>query len=57
MMASSMTPAAALMLESDDASLEVLVDMGFGEDSARAALLAAGGDVAGAVEALSGKQG
>ena len=54
---SAMTPAAALMLESDDASLEVLVDMGFGEDSARAALLAAGGDVAGAVEALSGKQG
>lgn len=41
--------------DEDDATLDVLLEMGFAPDEARAALLAAGGDVAGAVDALSGQ--
>ena len=37
----------------DDPALDALVDMGFARDRARAALDAAGGDIAGAVDALS----
>ena len=37
----------------DDPALDALVDMGFARDRARAALDAASGDIAGAVEALS----
>jgi uncharacterized UBP type Zn finger protein len=55
---SAMTPAAAAFVAEtraadDDASLGALVDMGFAPERARAALLAAGGDVAGAVDALA----
>jgi len=37
----------------DDPALDALADMGFARDRARAALDAAGGDIAGAVDALS----
>ena len=47
--------AAAVAAEAgaDDPALDALMDMGFARDRARAALDAAGGDVAGAVDALS----
>ena len=51
------TAAAAAAAEAgagaDDPALDALVDMGFARDRARAALDAAGGDIAGAVDALS----
>ena len=47
--------AAAVAAEAgaDDPALDALMDMGFARDRARAALDAAGGDIAGAVDALS----
>jgi NACalpha-BTF3-like transcription factor len=47
--------AAAVAAEAgaDDPALLALMDMGFAMDRARAALDAAGGDIAGAVDALS----
>ena len=47
--------AAAVAAEAgaDDPALLALMDMGFAVDRARAALDAAGGDIAGAVDALS----
>ena len=51
------TAAAAAAAEAgagaDDPALDALADMGFARDRARAALDAAGGDIAGAVDALS----
>jgi len=51
------TAAAAAAAEAgagaDDSALDALADMGFARDRARAALDAAGGDIAGAVDALS----
>ena len=54
---SAMTPAAAAAAAAEagahDPALDALADMGFARDRARAALDAAGGDIAGAVDALS----
>ena len=53
---SAMTSVAAAAVAepgADDPALLALMDMGFAVDRARAALDAAGGDIAGAVDALS----
>ena len=52
-MTSTALAAVAAEAGADDPALDALVDMGFARDRARAALDAASGDIAGAVEALS----
>ena len=49
----SVAAAAVAEAGADDPALLALMDMGFAVDRARAALDAAGGDIAGAVDALS----
>jgi len=49
----SVAAAAVAEAGADDQTLLALMDMGFAMDRARAALDAAGGDIAGAVDALS----